>query len=301
MHIRLVTSFTLVAFATNSLLCRLALGGNLIDPLSFTAFRLVSGAMALALLSCTVPEEDSPKKVNGAWASGLALFIYAIAFSLAYVSLSTGSGALLLFGSVQITMMAAALKSGEKPGGAQWFGSALAIGGLIYLVLPGLSAPNPVGALLMCVAGIAWGVYSIRGKSVSAPATMTAKNFLRSGPMAIVVSAAGRSSVHLVPTGILLALLSGGITSGLGYVLWYKALRGLTTTQAAVAQLLVPVLAAFGGVALLSERMSVRLMVSSMLILGGVALAILKRKPAPRRDSVVHLFAGLPGDRPSDG
>ena len=256
MRIVIVTSFTLIAFAANSILCRLALGGNLIDPVSFTALRLVSGAVALAILSHAAQEAKMPNDTRGAWASGFALFAYATTFSLAYASLSTGTGALLLFGSVQVTMIGAALKSGENLGSAQWVGSAAAVGGLACLVLPALSAPAPVGALLMCVAGIAWGAYSVRGKGISAPVSMTAGNFLRSAPMALIVSTVARSSAYLTPSGILLALTSGVFTSGLGYVLWYKALRGLTTTQASVVQSLVPVLAALGGVVFLSGNVS---------------------------------------------
>jgi drug/metabolite transporter (DMT)-like permease len=180
-------------------------------------------------------------------------------------------------------MISAALKAGESLRAAQWAGSAAAVGGLVYLVLPGISAPDPVGALLMCVAGIAWGVYSIRGKSASAPVSMTAGNFLRSAPMALAASAVALSSAHLEPFGILLALISGIVTSGMGYVLWYKALRTLTTSQASVVQLLVPVLAALGGVAFLSEQLSVRLVCASMFILGGVAMAVSKRDPVPDR------------------
>jgi drug/metabolite transporter (DMT)-like permease len=280
----LVTAFTLIAFAANSLLCRMALGQRLIDPVSFTTLRLASGALALAPLSWMVGEPRAPRDTGGSWGSGFALFAYAAAFSLAYVSLSAGMGALILFGSVQVTMIGAGLRSGERVAAAQWVGSAVAIGGLIYLVLPGISAPNPAGALLMCVAGIAWGVYSIRGKGAPAPAAMTAGNFLRSAPMALMASAIALASIHLEPSGILLALTSGIVTSGLGYVLWYKALRSLTTTQASVVQLLVPVLAAFGGVAFLSEQVTLRLVLASMIILGGVAAAILAPRPIkPRR------------------
>ncbi len=277
MSVVVLTAFTLIAFAANSLLCRMALGGDHIDPVSFTTLRLVSGALALMPISRMVAESKPPQKKEGSWGSGFALFAYAVAFSLAYVSLSTGMGALMLFGSVQVTMIGAALKSGENLGHAQWVGSAVAVGGLIYLVLPGISAPDPIGAILMCVAGIAWGVYSIRGKGASAPVAITGGTFLRSAPMAIIASAVALSSVHLELSGILLALISGIVTSGLGYVLWYKALRSLTTTQASVVQLLVPVLAAFGGVAFLSEQVSVRLISASALILGGVAMAVLKR------------------------
>ena len=217
-----------------------------------------------------------PQTRKGSWGSGFALFAYAAAFSLAYVSLSAGMGALILFGSVQVTMLGAALTSGEHLKPAQWVGSVAAIGGLVYLVLPGISAPDPIGALLMCVSGIAWGVYSIRGKDISAPVAMSAGNFLRSAPFAIVASAVALSSVHLETSGILLALISGIVTSGMGYVLWYKVLRSLTTPQASIVQLSVPVLAAFGGVAFLSEQVSPRLIAASALILGGVALAVLQ-------------------------
>lgn len=277
MVVVILTAFTLVAFAANSLLCRMALGGHLIDPVSFTTVRLVSGALALISISRVVAGSRPPRRATGSWGSGVALFAYAAAFSLAYISLSAGTGALILFGSVQVTMIGAALQSGGRLRPVQWVGLAGAIGGLIYLVLPGISAPEPLGALLMCVAGIAWGVYSIRGKGVSGPVAMTAGNFLRSTPMALLASVVALSSIHLEPFGILLALISGIVTSGLGYVLWYEALRSLTTTQAAVVQLLVPVLAAFGGVAFLSEQMSVRLIAASILILGGVALTVLKR------------------------
>lgn len=271
-----LTALTMAAFAVNSLLCRMALGGPLVDPVSFTTIRLVSGAVALIAISRLVVEPEVPQTTKGSWGSGFALFAYAAAFSLAYVSLSAGMGALILFGAVQVTMLGAALTSGEHLRPAQWVGSLAAMGGLVYLVLPGLSAPDPTGALLMCASGIAWGVYSIRGKGVSAPVTMTAGNFLRSAPFAIVASAVALSEVRLEPAGVLIALTSGIVTSGMGYVLWYRVLRSLTTSQASIVQLSVPVLAAFGGVAFLSEQVSTRLVAASVLILGGVALAVLK-------------------------
>lgn len=275
----LLTAFTLIAFAANSLLCRMALGEELIDPMSFTTIRLASGALALILLSRFAAESKTPQETKGSWKSGFALFAYAAAFSLAYVWLSAGIGALLLFGSVQATMIGAALKSGEKLRPVQWVGLAAAMGGLIFLVLPGISAPDPKGALLMCISGIAWGVYSIRGKGVSAPVSMTAVNFSRAAPMAILASAVAFPwlPLQLELRGVLLALVSGVITSGMGYVLWYKALRNLTTTQASVVQLMVPVLAAFGGIVFLSEPLSLRLLAASFLILGGVALAIARK------------------------
>lgn len=275
-----LTAFTLLAFAANSLLCRMALGGHLIAPLAFTALRLVSGTLVLVPIAVWLNRTGTKPAKQGSWGSGLALFIYAAAFSLAYVSLSAGIGALILFGAVQVTMMGAALRAGEKLSPVQWIGSAVAVGGLIYLVLPGISAPDPVGALLMGLAGIAWGIYSVRGKGAAAPVAMTSGNFLRTAPMAIAAGVIGFYTSQSKPLGILLAVISGAVTSGLGYVLWYGALRSLTTTQASVVQLIVPVLAAFGGVNFLAERVTFRLLAASALILGGVALAAIRRKPA---------------------
>ena len=283
MMVVVLTAFTMLAFAANSLLCRMALSDPLIDPVSFTTIRLVSGALALIPISRLVSGSRSQQRTRGSWISGFALFAYAAAFSLAYLSLNAGMGALILFGAVQVTMIVAALKSGEKLGSRQWLGSITAIGGLIYLVLPGISAPDPMGAFLMCVSGIAWGVYSIRGKGVADPAAMTAGNFLRAGPFAIAASLIALSRIQLAGTGIVLAVISGVVTSGLGYVLWYRALRNLTTAQASIVQLLVPVLAGFGGVAFLSEQVSTRLIAASTLILGGVALAVLKRNAGANR------------------
>lgn len=274
------TTFTLIAFAANSLLCRMALGEHLIDPLSFTALRLVSGALGLLCIISLVDRVGAAPKTSGAWGCGVALFVYAAAFSLAYVSLSAGMGALILFGTVQVTMIGAALKSGERLGTAQWAGSATALGGLIYLVFPGISAPDPAGALLMCISGIAWGLYSIGGRGIATPIAMTAGNFLRAAPMALIAGAIGFATIRLKPLGVLLAVISGAVASGLGYVLWYKALRSLTTTQASVVQLIVPVLAAFGGVTLLAERVTLRLVVATALILGGVALTLIKSQSA---------------------
>jgi drug/metabolite transporter (DMT)-like permease len=282
----LLTVFTLIAFAANSLLTRMALDSGFIDPLSFTTLRLSSGALALIpiglLANARMAPRSAPTVTNGTWGSGLALFAYAAAFSLAYVTLTTGTGALILFGAVQITMISAAVKSGERLGLLQGIGLMAAVGGLIYLVLPGLAAPDPLGALLMGLAGMAWGIYSLRGKGAASPVAMTAGNFLRAAPLALAISLVALASAHWETTGILLALTSGVVTSGLGYILWYKALGGLTTTQASVVQLLVPVLAALGGVAFLSELLSLRLIIASGLILGGVALAVLKRRPVTR-------------------
>ncbi len=282
----ILVAFVLVAFAANSLLCRIALGGQLIDPVSFTSLRLASGALLLVVLSAHWPEgadseRHAARPAPGSWASGFALFAYAAAFSLAYVSLDAGVGALILFGSVQVTMIAVAFAAGERLSLLQWVGWVAALGGLAYLALPGSAAPNLMGALLMCVAGIAWGVYSVRGKRVSRPVAMTAGNFARATPMALLASVIALKTLHLQPMGIVLALVSGTITSGLGYVLWYRALPWLSTMQASVLQLTVPVIAAAGGILLLGEQVSSRLLLSGAMIIGGVALVIVM----PRRAS----------------
>ena len=274
MFIGILTALTLIAFAANSLLCRMALGDGLIDPVTFTTLRLTSGAIILVPIARFTPVSSSQRE--GSWGSGLALFVYAAAFSLAYLSLDAGIGALILFGAVQATMIGVGLRAGERPHLLQWAGLFIALGGLAYLVSPGITAPDPLGATLMLVSGIAWGVYSVRGKSVTEPVLATAANFLRTVPLAAIASVIGFSLVHVEETGLILAVVSGTLTSGLGYVLWYKALRGLTTTRAAILQLLVPVLAALGGVAFLAEQVSIRLAIASVLILGGVAMAVLR-------------------------
>ncbi len=276
----LLTAFTLVAFAANSFLCRMALGGELIDPVSFTTLRLVSGAVALWPIALFMAERGPGDAIGHAPArslrSAIVLFAYAIAFSLAYVTLSTGIGALILFGSAQITMIAAAILAGNRPSVVQWVGSAIALGGLAYLAVPGQTAPDVAGALLMLTAGVAWGLYSLAGKSSAAPVARTSRNFLWTVPLALGASLLARDTVHLEPQGVVLALISGIVTSGLGYVLWYTALKGLTTTQASVVQLLVPVIAAAAGVVFLAEQVTMRLVLASALILGGVALTVVR-------------------------
>ena len=280
MLVGILTTFTLIAFAANSLLCRMALGGGLVDPVSFTTLRLVSGALFLVPISRLAGEAVRTQERHGSWGSGSALFAYAIAFSLAYVSLDAGTWALILFGCVQATMIGVGLKSGERPHPLQWIGLVTALAGLVYLVSPGITAPDPLGASLMAIAGIAWGAYSLRGKGESAPVLSTTANFVRAAPIAAITSVMALSLAHAETHGVVLAVASGAITSGFGYVLWYKALRGLTTTQASIVQLLVPVLAAFGGVLFLAEQVSARLAVASALILGGVAMSILNRARA---------------------
>ena len=208
------------------------------------------------------------------------LFMYAIAFSLAYLSLTAGTGALILFGTVQVTMILAALRSGERPQLLEWLGVLLALGGLVYLVMPGLKAPSLFGSTLMIMAGIAWGVYSLRGRGTASPLADTAGNFIRAVPLIIAVRLVTLNNVLLSQCGILLAVLSGAVASGVGYVIWYAALRSLTATRAAIVQLSVPVLAAWGGVVFLAEDISLRLILAAAFILGGITLAITGRRKA---------------------
>lgn len=271
-----LTALALIAFAANSLLCRMALGGEWIDPASFTLVRLASGALVLWPLA-RLAGEPAIAGQGGSWGSALALFVYALGFSLAYVSLDTGTGALILFGLVQLTMLVAAWRYGERLSALQWLGFAVAVSGLAWLVAPGVTAPEPSGALLMGLAGIAWGCYTIRGRGVAAPVAMTAGNFLRAVPMALVASVLAVSALEVRPHGLLLAMISGALTSGIGYVIWYRVLPRLRTSQASVLQLLVPALAAAGGVIVLSEPISWRLLGASALILGGVGLAVVTR------------------------
>jgi drug/metabolite transporter (DMT)-like permease len=273
----LYTIFALVAFAMNSVLCRLALGAAAIDAASFSTIRLLSGACTLLLI--TVLFKGNVSSLNrGNWISPALLFLYAIAFSLAYINLSAGTGALILFGSVQATMLIAALRSGERPHPLEWAGLFLALIGLVYLVLPGLAAPQPVSSALMAMAGISWGFYSLRGRGTRDPLADTTNNFIRALPFVFVVNLIMLRDVHISTKGFLFAVLSGAVASGVGYVVWYAALRELTATRAATVQLLVPVLAALGGVMLLSEAISLRLLLSAMMILGGVGLALAGRK-----------------------
>ncbi len=269
------TALALLAFAGNSLLCRLALRGDHGDPTAFTVVRLASGAAVLWIVLRAGRRE---LRIGGDWTSALALFVYAIAFSFAYLTLSAGTGALLLFGAVQASMLLAGFLKGERPGLVQGFGFALALAGLVYLLLPGIAAPAPLGAALMLAAGVAWGVYSLRGRRAGEPIAATAGNFLRAAPLAMLAALLSVSRLDMDATGWALALASGVLTSGLGYVLWYTALKDLTTTRAAVVQLSVPVITAFGGVLLLDETLTFRLGVATCVILGGVALAIFGRQ-----------------------
>jgi drug/metabolite transporter (DMT)-like permease len=277
----LLTGSALTAFAANSLLCRAALGPAAIDPASFSTIRLASGAATLALITFSTRRGSSG--MSGSWGSAALLFLYAIPFSFAYVRLGAGTGALILFGAVQATMLAAGLSSGERPHVVQWLGLVLALGGLVDLVMPGLAAPSPVASALMALAGVAWGVYSLRGRGASDPLAETAGNFARAVPLAVGVSVATAPHIALHTEGALLAVASGALASGLGYVAWYAALPGLSATRGASVQLAVPVLAAAGGVIFLSEQVTARLIVATILILGGVALALTRTERRRRR------------------
>jgi drug/metabolite transporter (DMT)-like permease len=279
-----VTAAALLAFASNSLLCRLALSRAEIDPATFTTIRLLSGAAVLGTLGAI--RTPGGWAAGGNWGSAAALVIYAVAFSYAYVSLEAGIGALLLFGAVQATMIVAALSEGERTSWEEWAGFAVALGGLLYLVSPGLAAPPPFGAALMLAAGAAWGVYTLRGRRSVAPALVTAGNFVRSAPLALAVTAIvalGGGGPTATTTGIALALASGVLASGFGYVLWYAALQDLSAVRAATVQLVVPVLGAVGGILLLGESLSPRLAISTVLILGGVGVAVARHRPADAR------------------
>ena len=269
----------MLAFAANSLLCRLALGQELIDAASFATVRVVSGAAVLTLMM--LPRWRVRGRASADWRSVAALFTYMALFSFAYLSLSTGTGALILFGAVQLTMFIAALRGGEQFALLSWAGLILAVGGLVYLVSPGLTAPDPTGAILMAIAGIAWGFYSLLGRDVSDSLEATANNFIYSVPLVIVVSLLFMGEFHGSLNGLLLAAVSGAITSALGYVIWYSALRGLTATRAATVQLSVPAIAAFGGILLLSEQLTLRLVLASVATLGGVWIVLIQRAARP--------------------
>lgn len=287
-RVLLLTLFAMLSFAGNSVLCRLAFRQTAIDPASFTAIRLLSGALMLALLvhfrrrSADDASDGGNHRIGGNWPSACALFAYAGGFSFAYTNLPTGTGALLLFGAVQATMILAGLWSGERLSARQASGLLLALTGLVAVMLPGLSAPPLGGALLMLSAGVAWGIYSLRGRGVADPAAATAGNFLRAAPLAVLLSAALLAQQQLDRWGILYAVLSGAIASGIGYAVWYTALRGLTATRAAVVQLSVPVIAALAGLLFLQEPITLLLMLASAAILGGIAMVVLDRRPALR-------------------
>ena len=269
-----LTVLAMLAFAANSLLCRAALRDSAIDPAGFTLLRLLSGALVLGLL---VRWRQGGKPLGGSWLSAAALFVYAAGFSYAYVSLSAATGALLLFGAVQATMLGYGFWRGERLRAWQTVGLVCACGGLAGLLMPGLSAPPWGGALLMLLAGAAWGIYSLRGKGAGDATVATAGNFVRSVPMALVLGAATWSGLHMNASGAVYALLSGAIASGMGYAIWYSALPGLRATSAASVQLSVPAIAALGAVLFLGEALELRVVLPTVAILGGIALVIARR------------------------
>ena len=269
----LITTLAMLAFAANSLLCRVALRDTTIDEASFTAIRLASGAAVLALL---VRARHGRPMEAGSWAAAACLFGYAALFSFAYRHLSAATGAILLFGAVQTSMLSWGLALGERLRRLQIVGLLVAVGGLVYMLLPGLSAPPLLGAALMIASGISWAAYSLLGRGTKDPVKATAGNFLRTVPLAALLFLTQQAGTSVDRTGALYAVVSGAITSGLGYVLWYAALPALTAASAAVIQLSVPAIAALGGVVLLAEPLSSRLVIASATILGGIALTILR-------------------------
>lgn len=267
-----LTTVALVAFASNSLLCRIALGGGMIDPASFTTVRILSGTLMLVAIAWSTGRKSA--NGYGSWPSGLMLFVYAFAFSLAYTQLSVATGALILFAAVQASMMGVGVWSGERLRSLEWVGVAAAVSGFVCLLLPGITAPPLWGAVLMSIAGVAWGLYSLRGRDSRAAIFDTAGNFAWAIPLAFAASAFNFASMRLTTSGVVLAVVSGAIASGVGYVVWYAALRGLSAMQASLVQLLVPVIATAGGVVILTEPITLRFLIAALLILGGVALGV---------------------------
>lgn len=277
-RVRLIalTALAMIPLAANSWLCRAALRDTEIDPASFTSLRLISGALMLWLLLVATGRLRSADR--GSWPSAFALFAYAALFSFAYLTLTAATGALLLFGAVQVTMIALGVRAGERLDLVQIAGVALAFGGLVGLLVPGLSAPPLLGALMMIGAGIAWGVYSVHGKGAGEPTRVTAGNFMLAVPMTIVLSLMTLGDLSLDAAGVWLAVASGAITSALGYALWYSLLPNLRAFSAATVQLSVPVIVAIGGVILLDEPITLRLVLASAVVLGGIALVIVERR-----------------------
>ncbi len=277
------TTCALIAFAANSVLCRLALGDETIDAAGFTIIRLVSGAISLLLifwLSSMLRNTGSQTTLahsKGSWTAALMLLLYAATFSYAYITLDTGTGALILFGSVQITIILITIFTGGRLHITEWMGTLIAFSGFVYLVLPNVSTPSFSGFVLMALSGIGWGIYTLKGRGSKNPLADTTKNFYLTIPFVIVLALITFQDLHLTTEGILLAIASGAIASGMGYTIWYIALGGLSATQAGIVQLLVPVIAAFGGVIFVSETISLRLTISALFILGGILIVVLGR------------------------
>lgn len=278
-----MTALAMTAFAANSVICRSALGPGLIDPASFTTVRVVSAALVLALVVFARRRRlPSPRYAD--WRAAVMLFSYAVFFSFGYVSLSTGTGALILFGAVQLTMFARAFHEGERFGALSWFGLAVAVAGLVWLVLPGLAAPDPVGAAFLAISGVSWGVFSLLARGADHPVEANAANFALCVPLGLAVSLAFLADAFWTPGGLALAVLSGGLASGGGYVLWYAVLKHIPAARAATVQLSAPAIAALGGVVLLGEELTLRLVVASAAMLGGVFIVLAQKakSAAPR-------------------
>ena len=275
MRVVLLTVVAMLAFAANSVLARLALAGPAPDPLDFTGLRIAAGAITLMLLLGFRAGPAALWPPPGNWPAAAALFGYALLFSLAYTLLGAGNGALILFASVQFGILGWAVLNGDRPGPLEWLGIALALGGLVYLVLPGLVAPDPLGSAMMVGAGLCWAVYTLLGRSSRAPLADTAGNFQRGLPFALILAAIGIAASDLSAGAALYALASGAIASGLGYAVWYAVLPALSRARAGIVQLTVPVIAAVGGVLFIAEPVTARLAIASLAILGGVALALL--------------------------
>lgn len=269
-----LTLLAMLAFAGNSLLCRVALKETMIDPISFTTIRLISGALMLGLL---LMSRRGAKPGKGNWISGVALLGYALCFSLAYRTLPAATGALILFGAVQVTMLGTGIWQGERLAALQLLGLASACGGIVLLLMPGLAAPSLSGSLLMAGGGLAWGIYSLRGRQGGDPTAVTAGNFKYAALMAMILSLVSLRGLSLDHYGCWLAVASGALTSGLGYAIWYYALPGLKANTAATVQLSVPLLAAAGGVVFLGESLTLRLLLASIAVLGGIALIIFNK------------------------
>lgn len=279
MKVFIYTALALIAFAGNSVICRIALGENAIDAASFTSIRLLAGIVMLIII-VKLMKINRTKSASTGWKAPMYLFIYALTFSYAYISLDTGIGALILFGAVQITMILKGVISGTKLHYFEWAGITCAFSGFVYLLSPSLTSPTLLGFILMAMSGIAWGFYTLEGKKAGNPIANTANNFIRTLPMIIILVLFTIQQAELSQHGIFLAILSGALTSAIGYALWYIALEALSSIQAGVLQLLVPVIAAMGGVVFSQEYISMHLFISSIIILSGILIVILGKYSA---------------------
>jgi drug/metabolite transporter (DMT)-like permease len=270
-----LTAIAMLAFAANSVLARLAFATADAEPLSYTGVRLGSGAIVLAALLMLRRQGGTRLALGGSWPAAAALFGYAFAFSVAYILLGAGTGALILFASVQVGILGWAVLKHDRPSTLEWLGLAVAVGGFVYLVSPGLVAPDPLGTLLMVGSGLCWAAYTLLGRGSQSPLTDTAGNFIRCLPISIMLILAALLTQPMNSLAVAYAVASGAIASGLGYAIWYAALPSLTRTRASIVQLTVPAIAATGGVLLIGEPLTPRLVIASIAILGGVAFALI--------------------------